>query len=196
MLQLQRWQMWGQFEKKIWALICQPLGLARGLYQRHTNDKCSSQEAWHAGATHGFSKAAAAPFWGVLIDISSAFRSVLSTPRITPELSQTVWAAIRTPVSVRQTPAVNRRHACCSPTSVLWGILAELRCHLVAVYGCGLRLRTDAHASLAAERVCPALAAAAVVISQIRRCAGSVNSSSNSSNSVPSFPWLRLTGSV
>lgn len=68
-----------------------------------------------------------------------------------------------------------------------------LCCHLVAVYGCGLRLRTDAHVFLAAERVCPALAAATAVISQIRRCAGSVNSSSSS---VQSFPRLRPTGSV
>lgn len=61
LFQLQRWQMWRQFEK-IWALIRQLLGLARGLYQWHADDKCPSQEAGHVGAARSFSKAAAAPF--------------------------------------------------------------------------------------------------------------------------------------
>lgn len=112
--------------------------------------------------------------------------------RITPEPSQTVWAAIKIP------SASGRRRPSTGVTAVVHQrVFCEgswpLCCHLVAVYGCGLRLRTDAHVFLAAERVCPALAAATAVISQIRRCAGRVNSSSSS---VQSFPRLRPTGSV
>lgn len=147
---LQPCQMWRQFEK-ISALIRHLLGLTLGLYQWHADDKCPSQEAGHAGAGHSVSKATASPFWGVSYRYLPCFQSLCQGSLLGkdkdpyhPGLISDCLDGDKNPVSVRQTPAVNRHHGCCSPTSVLWGILAELRCHLVAVYGCGLQLHTDA----------------------------------------------------